>query len=102
MKGMHPRLAFSADNKLADDNTKLGVELRFNSLEDFEPAQVASQVEPLRKLMEVRRQLSGLLAKADSNERLADKLQEILTNTELAGKLHAETQPASDGGGEKK
>jgi len=102
MKGMHPRLAFSADNKLADDNSKLGVELRFNSIEDFEPEQVASQVEPLRKLMEVRRQLSGLLAKSDSNERLADKLQEILTNTELAGKLHAETQAASGGEGEKK
>ncbi len=63
MKGMHPRLAYSVDNKLANDDTKLGVELRVNSIDDFEPEQVAKQVEPLRKLMEIRRQLHGLLAK---------------------------------------
>src|SRR5208282_2904069 len=98
MKGMHPRLAFSADNKLADDNTKVGVELRFNSIEDFEPEQVASQVEPLRKLMEVRRQLSGLLAKSDGNDKLGEKLQEIISSTELTARISKESQP----GGSKK
>src|ERR1700757_3673370 len=68
MKGMKPRLAFQVDNKLTNDNTKIGVELRFNNIEDFEPEQVARQVEPLSKLMEARRQLTGLLAKADGNE----------------------------------
>ena len=102
MKGMHPRLDFKVDNKLANDDTKVGVELRFNSITDFEPEEVARQVEPLRKLMEIRRQLSALLAKSDSNERLADKLQEILSNTELAQKIHKETQPASGDEGDKK
>src|SRR6516164_2173184 len=31
MKGMKPRLAFQVENKLTNDDTKLGVELRFNS-----------------------------------------------------------------------
>jgi type VI secretion system protein ImpB len=90
MKGIKPRLAFQADNKLTNDNTKIGVELRFNSIEDFEPEQVARQVEPLAKLMEARRQLAGLLAKADGNDRLGEKLREIIGNTELAEKMAKE------------
>ena len=64
--------------------------MRFNSIEDFEPEQVASQVEPLRKLMEVRKQLTALLAKTDGNDRLAEKLQEIIGNTELQQKIGKE------------
>jgi type VI secretion system protein ImpB len=92
MRGMKPRLAFQVDNKLTNDDTKMGLELRFNGIEDFEPEEVARQVEPLRKLMEVRKQLSGLLAKADGNDKLADKLREIIGNTELAGRISKESQ----------
>jgi type VI secretion system protein ImpB len=102
MKGMKPRLAFQVDNKLANDDTKIGVELRFNQLEDFEPEQVARQVEPLRKLMEVRRELSGLLAKADGNEKLGERLAEIIGNTELLEKLAKETGGKAPGGTETK
>src|SRR5262245_11734948 len=90
MKGMKPRLAFRVDNKLTDDDTKLGVELRFQSLDDFSPERVAQQVEPLRKLMEVRQQLKGLLAKTDGNDRLAERLQEIINNTEQLQQLGQE------------
>jgi type VI secretion system protein ImpB len=90
MKGMKPRLAFRVDNKLTDDDTKLGVELRFQSLDDFSPERVAQQVEPLRKLMEVRQQLKGLLAKTDGNDRLAERLQEIINNTEKLQQLGQE------------
>jgi type VI secretion system protein ImpB len=91
MRGMKPRLAFQVDNKLTNDDTKMGVELRFNAIEDLEPEQVARQVEPLRKLMEVRKQLSGLLAKADGNDKLSEKLREIIGNTELAERISKES-----------
>ena len=55
-----PRLAFQLDNQLTNDNTKKGVELRLNIIKDFESEQVARQVKPLVKLMEVCRQLIGL------------------------------------------
>ncbi len=87
LKGMKPRLAYRVDNKLTNDDTQLGVELRFNSMEDFEPENVARQVAPLRKLLESRVQLKALLAKTDGNERLSDRLQEILGNTELLQQL---------------
>jgi len=99
MKGMKPRLAFQVDNKLTSDDSKIGVELRFNNIEDFEPEQVARQVEPLRKLMEIRRELTGLLAKTDGNDKLGERLREIIGNTELLTKIAKETQR---GEGEKK
>lgn len=90
MKGMKPRLAFKVDNKLADDQSQLAVEMRFNTIDDFEPEQVVEKVEPLKKLLDVRRQLSGLLSKTDGNDRLNDRLQEIISNTELLEKAGKE------------
>jgi len=98
MRGMKPRLAYRVDNKLSDDNTQIGVELRFNSLEDFEPEQVVRQVEPLRKLLETRQQLQALLAKMDGNDKLTDKLQEIISNTDMLKKIGSEV----GGGGDEK
>jgi type VI secretion system protein ImpB len=90
MKGMKPRLAYRVDNKLTDDDTKLAVELRFQNLDDFSPEHVAQQVEPLKKLVEIRQQLKSLLAKTDGNDRLGERLQEIISNTELLQKVGKE------------
>jgi type VI secretion system protein ImpB len=96
MKGMAPRLAYKVDNKLTNDDTKMSVELKFNNIDDFTPEAVADQVEPLRKLVEVRKQLSALLAKTDGNDRLADKLQDILKNTELQQQIGKESGAGSE------
>jgi len=98
MKGMQPHLALKVDNTVATDDSTMGVELRFNSLDDFEPEQVARQVGPLRKLLDVRQQLRGLLAKTDGNDRLAERLQEIIANTELLHQVRQEAgnAPAGD------
>ena len=101
LRCMKPRLAFRVDNTLTGDDTQLAVELRFQSLEDFEPEQVARQVEPLRKLLETRTQLAALLAKADGNDRLGERLQEIISNTELL-KRAAEEAGVQGGEGEVK
>ena len=90
MKGMAPRLAYKVDNKMTNDDTKIGVELKFSGIDDFGPEQVADQVEPLRKLVEIRKQLSALLAKADGNDKLAEKLQDIIKDTELQQKIGKE------------
>jgi type VI secretion system protein ImpB len=97
MRGMKPRLAYRVDNQLTGDDSQMAVELRFNSIEDFEPEQVARQVEPLRRLLETRMQLQALLAKADGNDRLSEKLQEIIGNTEILKKLGQEMGVGGDG-----
>ena len=90
MQGMAPRLAYKVDSKLTNDDSKIGVELKFNGIDDFGPEQIAKQVEPLQKLVEIRQQLKSLLAKSDGNSKLEDKLQEILKNTELQKKIGKE------------
>ena len=78
MAGMKPRLSYSTENKLQDDGTKIGVELKFNSIEDFEPDNVVQQVEPLRKLVEARQKLSDLRSKMDGNEKLENMLNDVI------------------------
>ena len=90
LAGMKPRLAFRVDNKLTGDDTKMGVELRFKSLEDFHPESVAKQIPPLRKLVETRQRLSDLLSKMEGNEKLDELLQDVVSNTDTLGKLGEE------------
>lgn len=87
MAGMKPRVAFSVDNKLQDDGSKLGVDLKFNSIEDFEPDSVVQQVEPLRKLVEARQKLSDLRSKMDGNEKLENMLNDIIADADKQKQL---------------
>jgi len=97
LNGMKPRLAYRVDNKLGDDDSKIGVELRFNNIEDFEPEQVVNQVEPLRKLADARKKLSDLLAKMDGNDRLVELMDEIIQNSDALQKLNSEAGSATSG-----
>ncbi len=90
LEGMKPRVAFRVDNKLSGDESKLAVDLRFRSMDDFHPENVANQVTPLRKLVEARQRLSGLLAKLDGNDKLDELLQNVLANTDSLQKLGKE------------
>jgi len=87
LSGMKPRLAFTTENKLQDDGSKVGVELKFNSMEDFEPDNVVQQVEPLRKLVEARQKLSDLLSKMDGNDKLETILNEVVANADKQKEL---------------
>jgi len=90
LEGMKPRVAFKVDNKLTGDDTKLAVELRFKSIDDFRPENVVTQVEPLRKLLDARQRLSGLLNKLDGNDKLDDLLQKVIADTDALKKLGKE------------
>ena len=98
LSAMKPRLTYRVDNKLSDDDSKLGVELRFNSMDDFEPEQVVNQVEPLKKLVDARKKLSDLLAKMDGNDRLVEIMDDVIKNTDALQKLGKESgsEPSDD------
>ncbi len=87
LSGMKPRLAYTTENKLQDDGSKMGVELKFNSMEDFEPDQIVQQVEPLRKLVDARQKLSDLLSKMDGNDKLESILNDVLANADKQKEL---------------
>ncbi|MCK8116793.1 type VI secretion system contractile sheath small subunit [Pseudoalteromonas sp. A3] len=82
LKRMSPSLNLVVDNTLNDDGSQFNVELNFKSMDDFEPAAVVNQVEPLRKLMETRNKLRDLMTKIDRSEELENVLEEVLSNTE--------------------
>ncbi|WP_149981871.1 type VI secretion system contractile sheath small subunit [Pseudoalteromonas rhizosphaerae] len=81
LKRMSPSLKLNVDNTLNDDGTQFEVNLNFKSIDDFEPAAVVNQVEPLRKLMETRNKLRDLMTKIDRSEELENVLEEVLSNT---------------------
>ncbi len=91
MGGIKPRLAMKVENKIEKDNTKVGVELKFHTLDDFEPVNVVNQVEPLRKLLEARQRLSELKSKITTNDRFDALLQRIIHDTDQLKRLGRET-----------
>ena len=100
LSGMTPRLAFRVDDKLSGkEGQEVGVELRFNRMEDFKPGNVVKQVEPLRKLLDLRDKLADLKSKMDGNDKLEGLLDDIIKNTgsreELAKALGLD-QPAAE------
>ena len=81
LKRMSPSLKLVVENTLSDDDSEFEVNLSFKSIDDFEPAAVVNQVEPLRKLMETRNKLRDLMTKIDRSEELENVLEEVLSNT---------------------
>jgi type VI secretion system protein ImpB len=96
MKKIEPRLAFKVPNRLNEDDTKLNVELRFESMDDFQPAKVAQQITPLRKLLEVRNSLANLRSSLIGNEKLESLLQEMIQNQEMLRQAGAEAGIKAD------
>jgi type VI secretion system protein ImpB len=87
LAAMKPRLAYRVDNKLTNDGSKMSVDLRFKSIDDFHPDNVLQQVEPLRKLVNARQRLSDLLSKMDGNDKLETILNEIASDTNAQAQL---------------
>jgi type VI secretion system protein ImpB len=87
LAAMKPRLAYRVDNKLTNDGSKMSVDLRFQSVDDFHPDRVAQQVEPLRKLVNARQRLSDLLSKMDGNDKLESILNEIASDSNAQAQL---------------
>ena len=80
MARMTPGLNLRVDNKLADDGSQMAVSLKFNAIEDFEPARVAEQIPALKALLETRAKLRDLMTKVDRSEQLESLLEQILRN----------------------
>ncbi len=78
MAGMNPGLKLKVDNKLSEEGGEMAVDLKFNSMDDFEPARVAQQVPALRTLMETRAKLRDQMSKVDRSEELEGLLEQVL------------------------
>ena len=90
MGRMTPGLNLKVQNTLKGDGSEIPVQLKFNSIEDFEPGAVVRQVDPLRQLQETREKLRDLLTKVDRSEDLEAVLEKVLQNTDDLKKLQAD------------
>jgi type VI secretion system protein ImpB len=100
MAAIQPGVSFAVENKLVDDsNEKMGVELRFEKMADFEPAAVARQVPAVAKLLEARQQLANLQRYVDGKAAAEGQLRKLLADPQLMLALKNRTaEPGGDGG----
>lgn len=82
MRNMSPGLNIKVDNTLENDGSEMAVNLKFDSMDDFEPAAIVEQVEPLKKLMDTRNKLRDLMTKIDRSEELEGLMEKVLQNSD--------------------
>jgi type VI secretion system protein ImpB len=97
MKRLSPGLKLRVENKLSAEGGTMPVELRFNGIEDFEPARVLDQVPSLKALLETRNRLRDLMSKADRSEELEKLLETVLKNPADLNKIAAELGLGKEG-----
>jgi type VI secretion system protein ImpB len=92
LDGMKPHLSYAVENKLSEDPNapQLKVDLDFRKLDDFDPANVAKQVKPLKQLMDLRTQLADLRGTLQGNDKLEELLLDAVSKTENLDKLKKE------------
>ncbi len=95
MEKIKPRVAFVVPNLLSEEGGNLAVDVTFEKMADFSPEAIAKKVEPLRKLLEARTQLSNLLTYMDGKSGAENALEQLLTNPALM-KSVLETPKAAD------
>ncbi|MCK8785141.1 type VI secretion system contractile sheath small subunit [Roseomonas sp. NAR14] len=90
MKSIAPNLNLKVDNTLAGDGSQMAVNLKFRSMDDFEPSKVAEQVPALKALLETRAKLRDLMSKVDRSEELENLLEQVLQDKQKLAGLSSE------------
>lgn len=88
MKAMKPRAAFSVPNSLTGEGD-MKVDLTFESMDDFSPANVAKKVDALNKLLDARTQLSNLVTYMDGKGGAEELLTKVMEDPALLASLAA-------------
>lgn len=94
MKAIKPRVAFTVPDVLAEEGgTNLSVDISFESMEDFSPEKVVQKIEPLRKLLNTRTQLSNLLTYMDGHSKAENMLEDLLKDPALMQSMLSSPKP---------
>jgi type VI secretion system protein ImpB len=84
MSAIQPGVSFRVENKISENaGEKMGVQLRFNKMADFEPAAIARQVPALAKLLQARQQLTNLIRYMDGKVGAEESLRKLLSDPQL-------------------
>ena len=95
MKAIAPRTAFTVPNTLTGEGN-LAVDITFESMDDFSPAAIARKVEPLRKLLDARTQLSNLMTYMDGKTGAENLIAQVIQDPALLKALAAAPAPKAE------
>ena len=98
MKSVAPGVSFNVENKLGEGDGRMGVTLKFESMDDFNPAAVARQIPALKKLLEARQHLANLQRYMNSKPKAQDQIRKLLNDPELMAALAEREQKKSADG----
>lgn len=92
MASISPELNLRVKNQLVEgeEDKEMAVQLKFKSMDDFDPAAIVEQVPALKALLESRDKLRDLLTSMDQSEDLEAALEKILSDTEQIQKAAGE------------
>jgi type VI secretion system protein ImpB len=96
MKAMKPRVAFVVPNTLTGEGN-LAVDLTFENMDDFSPANVAKKVDALNRLLTARTELHNLLSYMDGKTGAEDLIAKVLQDPALMKTLATAPKPAEGG-----
>ncbi|MCV0426077.1 MAG: type VI secretion system contractile sheath small subunit [Roseibium sp.] len=102
MEAIEPGTSFTVKDTLSgEDDTKMSVQLRFKSMDDFTPGKVAEQVPALNKLLEARKSLAALRTMMDGRVQAISQLEELTRDPALmqalAQQIEADKPQSEDG-----
>jgi type VI secretion system protein ImpB len=95
LKAMRPRVTAMVPNTLTGEGN-LGVELTFESMDDFSPAAIARKIEPLQRLLEARGHLANLLTYMDGKVGAEELVAKLLADPTLMQTLTAAPKADAD------
>lgn len=90
LRGQNLSLNVNVANALAGDGSELPVQLKIQSLKDFDPESVARQVPELNKMLELREALMALRGPLGNVPAFRRSLQNIVSDEEKRNKLMTE------------
>ncbi|MFO0983701.1 MAG: type VI secretion system contractile sheath small subunit [Planctomycetota bacterium] len=91
-------LTFQAPNKLSGkDGDETAVNLKFESMKDFEPESVVNQVPELKKLLQLRLALTALKGPLGNIPEFRKKIQSIISDKDARERILKELGTKSEG-----
>lgn len=92
MSAIRPKVSFQVDNAISGEGT-LPVSIEFQSMDDFQPLRVASKVEGLKNLVDVRTQLAALKTYMDGKNDAEALINKILEDESLLKAIASAPNP---------
>lgn len=96
LKGQNLNLSFNVDNKLAADGGEMPVNLKMQTIRDFEPEAIARQIPEVNKLLELREALTALKGPLGNVPAFRKRIQSIVSDEQTRNKLIGELGLSGD------